>query len=88
MDGTQEVVRGLVVARGNGAALLESSIKVFNQVTRLVQVAVIAALMFARGFWGNHHGLARVQQRLDVNLSRFHPHQVMRQRSCVLLRLG
>ena len=50
MDGTQEVARGLVVARGNGAALLESSKKVFNQVTRLVQVAVIAALMFARGF--------------------------------------
>ena len=58
MDGTQEVVRGLVVARGNGAALLESSIKVFNQVTRLVQVAVIAALVPARTDRWNYHGLA------------------------------
>ena len=32
MDGTHEVARGLVVARGNGAVLLESSKEVFNQV--------------------------------------------------------
>ena len=65
MDGTEEASRGLVVARGSGAVRLESSKEVFNQVTRLALVAVMAALTFARGFWGNRHGLVRVQQRLN-----------------------
>lgn len=65
MDGTWEVWRGLVVARGNGAVLLASSTEVFNQVTCLAQVPVIAVPMFARGFWGNHHGLTGVQQQLN-----------------------
>ena len=40
MDGAQEVACGLVVARGNGAALLELSKEVLDQMTGLVQLAV------------------------------------------------
>ena len=65
MDGTREVARGFVITRGNGAALLEPGEEVLDQVARLVQMAVIAALVPARGFWRNHHGLAGLQQRLD-----------------------
>ena len=40
MDGTQEVARGLVIARGNGAVLLEPGEKVLNQVTSLAKLAL------------------------------------------------
>ena len=65
MDGTQEVARGLVVARSDGAVLLESGEEIFDQVACLVQMAVIAALVVARGFRGNDYGFARLQQWLD-----------------------
>ena len=45
MDGAQEVTCGLVVARSNGAVLLEPGKEVLNQVAGLVQMAVIAALV-------------------------------------------
>ena len=47
MGDAQEVARGLVVARGNGAVLLEPRKEVLDQVTGLVQVAVIGALVLA-----------------------------------------
>lgn len=65
MDGAQEVTCGLVVARDDGAVLLKPGKEVLDQVTRLVQVQVIAALVPARGFRGNHHGLAGLMRRLD-----------------------
>ena len=65
MDGAQEVARGLVVAHGNGAVLLEPGKEVLDQVTGPVQVAVIAALVLARADWRNHHGLACLYQWLD-----------------------
>ena len=65
MDGAQEVARGFVIARGNGAVLLEPGKEVLNQVTGLVQLAVTAGLVPVRDFWGNHHGLAGSQQRLE-----------------------
>ena len=50
MDGAQEISRGLVVARGNGAVLLEPGKEVLNQVTGLIQLAVTAALVAVRDF--------------------------------------
>ena len=50
MDGTQEVARGFVIARSNGSVLLEPGEEVLDQAAGLVQVAVIAALVPARGF--------------------------------------
>jgi len=41
MDGAQEVTCGLVVARGNGAVLLEPGKEVLDQVTGLVQLMVV-----------------------------------------------
>ena len=58
MNSAEKVARGLVVACGHGPVLLESGKKFFDQVPRLVQVPVVAALLFAGGFWGNHHCLA------------------------------
>ena len=58
MNGTREVARGFVIARSNGLILLESGEEILDQVARFVQMAVTAALVPARGFWGNHHGLA------------------------------
>ena len=40
MDGTQEVARGLVITRGNGAVLSEPGEEVLNQVTSLAQLAL------------------------------------------------
>ena len=40
MDGAQEVTCGLIVARGNGAVLLEPGKEVLDQMTGLVQLAV------------------------------------------------
>ena len=65
MDGAQEVACGFVVARGNGAVLLEPGKEVLNQMTGLVQLAVIAALVPARTDRRNHHNLACLHQRLD-----------------------
>ena len=65
MDGTQQVTRGLVATHSNGSLLLEPDEEVLDQVAGLVQVAVIAALVPARGFQGNHHSLTRFEQRLD-----------------------
>ena len=64
-DGVLEVTFGFVVASGNGAVLLEPGREVLNQVTGLIQLAVTAALVQVRDFWGNHHGFAGSQQRLD-----------------------
>ena len=41
MDGTEEVASRFVIARGNGAVLLEACEEVLDQVPRLVKVAVI-----------------------------------------------
>ena len=41
MDGTEEVARGLVVTGGGGPVPLEPGKKILDQVSRLVEVAVI-----------------------------------------------
>ena len=50
MDGAQEVARSFVLARGNGAVLLEPGKEVLNQVTGLIQLAVTAAVVAVRDF--------------------------------------
>lgn len=40
MDGTKEVARGLVIARGSSAVLFEPDEEVFDQVMGLAQLAV------------------------------------------------
>ena len=65
MNGAQEVARCLVVARCNGAVLLEPGKEVLDQVPRFVQVPIMVALVPARFETGNHHSLARFLQRLD-----------------------
>ena len=54
----QEGARSFVVARGDGAVLFKSGEEVLDQVTRLLQVAVMAALVLARTDRQNYHGLA------------------------------
>ena len=49
MDGAQEVTCGLVVARGNGAVLLEPGKEVLDQVTGLVQLMVVPVCGAPRG---------------------------------------
>lgn len=49
MDGGEKVARGLVVAAGNGAELLEFGEEVLDQVARLVEVAVVT--LWASGGW-------------------------------------
>lgn len=65
MDGTQEVARSLVVARGNNAVLLEASEEVLYQAPSLVELTVILALALVRHPRGNHHFLSLFQQRLN-----------------------
>jgi hypothetical protein len=43
VDGSEEVLGGLVVAGCDGAELLESGEEVLDQMTRLVEIAVIGA---------------------------------------------
>ena len=54
----QEVAGGLVVTRGNAPVLLQAREEVLYQMPRLVQIAVIFALLLVRGPRGNHNGLA------------------------------
>lgn len=65
MDGAKEVACRLVVARCDGAVLLETGEEVLDQVASLVQVLVIAARR-TRGVPGrNDHRFACSLQRLD-----------------------
>ena len=65
MNGTEKVSSGLVVASCDAPVLLELCEEVLNQMTSLVQVSVVFALIFARGARWNHDGLASLEQRLD-----------------------
>ena len=56
MDSAKEVARSLDVARGKDAVLLESGKEVLDQVTRFVQVTVVALRVLARSFRGTNDG--------------------------------
>ena len=47
MDGPQKVACGLVIARGNGAVLLQACEEVLDEVACLVQMPVVFALYSA-----------------------------------------
>ena len=68
MNGTEEVSRRFVVARGDGSILFEASEEVLDQVPRLVQVTVIVTLHLAGSGGRNHDLSARLSQRLDHSL--------------------
>ncbi len=55
MDGAEEVHGPLVVAGGNGPVLFELGEEVLDEMTRLVQVAVVRARVLAAGL-GRDHG--------------------------------
>ena len=59
MNGTKEIASGLVIASGDGAVLLESGKEALDQVTGLVQMLLVTALLLARAARGNHDRLAR-----------------------------
>ena len=65
MNGGQEVAGSLVVARGDGAELLEFGEEILDQVARLEQVSVIVAAHFPVGLGRDHHGLAGGEERID-----------------------
>lgn len=65
MDGTKEVARGLVIAGGNAAVLLELVEELLDQVTCPVQVLVILARLLAAALGRNHNAFARVLQGID-----------------------
>jgi hypothetical protein len=68
MNRPQEVGCNLVVARCHGAVLLQSGKELFDQVSRLVGLAVIASPVAAHAFGRNDHRLSRPLQRPN------HPH--------------
>ena len=64
MNGGQEVPRGLLVAGGDRAKLLDLGEEVLNQMARCIELSVIVARRGPVGSWRDHCGLARGRQRL------------------------
>jgi hypothetical protein len=62
LDGSQEVPRGLLVAGGDRAKLLDLGEKVLNQMTRRIKLSVIVAWRGAIGSRRDYSGLARGRQ--------------------------
>src|SRR4051812_4411831 len=65
VDCREEVAGGLVIARGDGAELLEPGEEILDQMARLVEVAIIGPRRAAIELWRDHHRLAGGGQRLD-----------------------
>jgi len=65
VNGGEKVSAGFVVARGDGAKLLEFGEEILDQVARLVEVTVIVAADLAVGLGWNHHGLPGACERID-----------------------
>ena len=65
MDRRQEMGYPFVVARGECPELLELGEEVLDQVTRLVQVAVVRARVLAIGLGRDHRRLARLCEWFD-----------------------
>ena len=74
MDGGQEIARGFIVARGDGAELFDFGEEIFNQVTGPVHVLIERARLDPVGLAWNHHRLAGGGQRFDdafIRIERF-----------------
>ncbi len=65
VNGGEKVSAGFVVARGDGAKLLEFGEEILDQVARLVEVTVIVAADLAVGLGWDHHGLPGARERID-----------------------
>ena len=65
MDAGEEVAGELVVARGDGAELLELAEEVLDQVARLVELFVVGARCHAIALGWDHRALAGGGKRLD-----------------------
>ena len=65
IDAGQEVDCTLVIARGDGAELLELAEEVFDEMALLVEFAIVGARLLAAGNGGNHRHLAGRQQGRD-----------------------
>jgi len=65
MDGGEEVLGALVVARGNGPELLQPSEEVLDQVAGFVEILVVGARLLAVGLGRDHGGLAGPFERLE-----------------------
>jgi len=65
VDGGEEVARGLVVPRGDGAELFEFGEEILNEVTRLVDIAIVVAEQAAVRPGRDHGGLAGSGERGD-----------------------
>ena len=65
VNGGEKVSAGFVVARGDGAKLLELGEEILDQMARLVEVTVIVAADLAVGLGWDHHGLPGARERID-----------------------
>ena len=65
MDSSKEVSRGFVVARGDGAILLEPAEEILDEMARLVSLLVELALDLAIALGRDHDRLSPCKQRLD-----------------------
>ena len=58
MDGSQDIARGLVVARGDGAEPFDSCEENLNQVTRSLRMPIERARLGKVGLFWDHRSLA------------------------------
>ncbi len=68
MDCGEEISGGFVVARCDGAKLLELAEEIFDEMPRLVHLFVEGARDFAVALGGDHRRFARRKERLDQAL--------------------
>ena len=52
-DGAEEVSGGFIVARGNGAELLQLEEEVLDQMPGFIEVFIVLTRLFSVGFWWN-----------------------------------
>lgn len=65
MDRSEKIPSGFVVARGDGAKLLEPAKEVFDQAANFIEVFVVWARLFAVGLCGNDWFYCGVAQGFD-----------------------
>lgn len=78
MDAGEEVSGGLVVARGNGAVLLELAVEILDEMACLVHFFIKSALVFAIALRRDHDVFSCLAKRFDhplVGIEGFVCHQ-------------
>ena len=69
MDGGEEIALGLVVARGDGAKVLEFVEEALDEIAFAVEHEVALAQDLAIGLWGNHGGDLALAESVDQRIS-------------------